>query len=173
MSRSDAQLSDSKNGFQTKVWGSPLWLFLHIISLNYTPDKKAGYKRFFKALQFVLPCGACRTNYKKILKEKLPLEDYVFSCRESMAMWVFLLHNHVQKDIFTKSKIQSDAPAFKDTKKDFFTAMQFYESFRAQCHKKAYGCVTPVKGSKKRTKIQIVKYNPARKNTVILNKSST
>ena len=173
MSKSDAQLSDSKNGFQTKVWGSPLWLFLHIVSLNYTPEKKAAYKRFFKALQHVLPCGACRTNYKNILKEKLPMNDYIFSCRESMAMWVFLLHNQVQKDLYSKSKIESDAPRFKDTKKDFFKAMKFYEGFRAQCTKKSYGCVTPVKGTKKRTKIQIVKYNPARKNNVIINKSST
>jgi len=171
MSKSDAQLNDSNDGFQTKVWGSPLWLFLHISSLNYSPDKKAGYKRFFKALQYVLPCGACRTNYKKILKEKLPLNDYVFSCRESMAMWVFLLHNQVQKDLYSKTNITSDAPKYKDTKKAFFKAMKFYEPFRAQCTKNSYGCITPVKGTKKRTKIQIVKYDPSRINTVIINKS--
>lgn len=167
------KLSDSKEGFQTKVWGSPLWMFLHIISLNYTPEKKEGYKKFFSSLQYVLPCGPCRQNYTKNIKHVLPMKDYVFSCRESMAMWVFLLHNHVQNDIFIKSKIHQDKPKFTNTKKDFYKAMKFYESFRAKCVKDSYGCTKPLNGSKKRTKIQIVKYSKPRKTSAIINKSTS
>ena len=158
MNKFDARLSNSKEGFQTRVWGPPLWMFLHIISLNYTPNKKAAYKRFFISLKGILPCGACRTNYKRILQTVLPLDDYVFSCRESLAMWVFLLHNQVQKDIFNTTKYLHDMPVYKDTKADFFKAMEFYETFRAQCTKNSYGCVIPVKGTRKQSKIKIVKY---------------
>ena len=45
----------NKNGFQTKIWGSPAWLFLHCIAFNYTPDKKSS-KTFFLSLAHVLPC---------------------------------------------------------------------------------------------------------------------
>ena len=100
------------------------------------------------------------------------MKDYVFSCRESMAMWVFLLHNQVQKDIFSKSRIPQDKPIYKDSKKDFYKAMKFYENFRAQCVKDAYGCTKPLKGSKKRSKIQIVKYSKPRKTLAIINKST-
>lgn len=170
MSSSDAQFQ-SKNGFQTKVWGPPMWMVLHMIALNYSPEKKNGYKKFFNSLKYVLPCGACRDNYKKILKTKLPLDDYVFKCRQSMAMWSFLLHNQVQKDIYNKTNKEHDKPKYKDTKKDFYKAMQFYESFRAKCTKTSYGCVTPLKGTKKRSKIQIVKYSAPRKTDAILNKT--
>ena len=72
MNKSGAHLNENLNGFQTYVWGPPFWMFLHIVSLNYTPSKKAGYKRFLKSLQYILPCGACRVNYRRILKTKLP-----------------------------------------------------------------------------------------------------
>ena len=170
MSNSDAPFQ-SKDGFQTKVWGAPLWMVLHIISLNYTPEKKEGYKRFYTSLKYVLPCGACRENYKRILKTKLPLDDNVFKCRKSMAMWTFLLHNQVQKDIYDKTKNEFDKPMYKDTQKDFYKAMNFYESFRAKCIKTSYGCVSPLKGVKKCSKIQIVKYTGPRKGQVIINKT--
>jgi hypothetical protein len=172
MSKSDVRLSKSNDGFQTKIWGAPLWLFLHTTSLNYTPEKKCGYKMFFKSLKYILPCGACRINYANILKTKLPLNDNVFSCRESMAMWVFLLHNQVQKDIYDKTQSPSDKPKFKDTKADFFNAMQMYEQFRANCSSASYGCINPMKGSKKRAKINIVKYSKPRKVNAITNKSA-
>ena len=89
-----------------------------------------------------------------------------------MAMWVFLLHNQVQKDIYIKSKIPQDKPKYSDSKKDFYTAMKFYESFRAKCVKDSYGCTKPLNGSKKRTKIQIVKYSKPRKSSAIINKST-
>lgn len=162
---------NSKNGFQTNVWGSPMWLCLHLIALNYNQELKEGYKQFFKSLAFVLPCGACRSNYQRILTYDLPLNESVFSCRKSFAMWTFLLHNKVQQDIYTKTKMERDKPKYKNTVKDFTKAMQFYERFRAQCIKDQYGCTAPLRGSRKRTKIDIVKFSKPRVRNAIINKS--
>lgn len=163
---------NSSNGFQTNVWGAPMWLCLHIISLNYKPELKEGYKRFFNSLQHVLPCGACRENYSRIIRSHLPLNDKVFSCRGSMAMWVFLLHNKVQQDIYAKTQLAKDKPKYADTESDFKKAMMFYEGFRAQCSKDQYGCTVPLKGSRKRSKIDIVKFVKPRVRNAIVNKSA-
>lgn len=161
----------SDNGFQTNVWGAPMWLCLHLISLNYKPEMKEGYKAFFESLAHVLPCGSCRNNYKSILESRLPLNETALQCRKSMAMWVFLLHNTVQQDIFAKTGESSQKPKFKNTMKDFKRAMQFYEGFRAQCVKNQHGCVTPLKGSRKRTKIDIVKFSKPRVRDAVVNKT--
>jgi hypothetical protein len=87
-----------------------------------------------------------------------------------MAMWVFLLHNQVQNDIYKKTLSHQDKPKFQNNISDFYTAMKFYELFRAQCVKDSYGCVKPLNGSKKRVKIQIVKYSKPRKTSAIIKK---
>lgn len=156
---------NNTNGFQTKVWGPPAWFFLHMISLNYKPEKAKEYKRFFTALRHVLPCGACRENYSKNLKS-MPIDDKVLSSRNEFAYWLFLVHNKVARDIYEKTKSPCNAPDFKDTKSDFKKVVNFYEKFRAQCTKNAYGCVVPIKGTRKMCKINIVPFK-GRKNHAI------
>uniref|UniRef100_A0A6C0F6Q3 thiol oxidase n=1 Tax=viral metagenome TaxID=1070528 RepID=A0A6C0F6Q3_9ZZZZ len=159
----------SGNGFQTNVWGAPMWLCLHIISLNFKPELRDGYKQFFNSLQFVLPCGACRENYANIIKNILPLNDKVYKSRKSLAKWLFLVHNQVQKDIYIKSKKENDKPKYSDSNEDFKKAMEFYEGFRAKCIKDQYGCIKPLKGFRKRTKIDIVKFVKPRIRNAIVN----
>ena len=159
---------NSSEGFQTKIWGAPLWLCLHMISLNYTPDKHKGYKSFFESLQYVLPCKACRDNYSNILQNKLPLSDSVFKSRESMAFWVFKLHNQVQRDIYNRTQLEHDKPMYKDTYTDFYKAIGIYDNFRAKCTKNSHGCVVPVKGSRRRTKITIARFAKPRKGPAII-----
>ena len=160
---------NNSNGFQTKVWGAPMWLNLHIMSLNYTPDKKQGYKQFLNSLKYTLPCGACRTNYTRILENVLPLDESVFKSRRSMSFWMFKLHNQVQQDIYNKTQNPYDIPKFTNSKDDFKTAMALYEPFRAKCVKNASGCVIPLKGSRKRTRIVITKYSKPRRKDPIFN----
>lgn len=162
---------NSSNGFQTNVWGAPMWLCLHVISLNYRPEMRSGYRAFFESLRYVLPCGACRDNYARILRETLPLSDEALSCRRSMAMWVFLLHNQVQRDIFEKTHLESNRPKFEDTVSDFNRAMSFYEKFRARCVRDQYGCVKPLKGSRRRSRIDIVKFSKPRSRNAIVDRS--
>ena len=145
-------VSKSKNGFQTKVWGPAAWLLFHTISLNYNPIRKKEYKQFFTSIAGVLPCGACRENYDKIIKTKLPITDLVLSNRDNFAKWLFDVHNMIQDDIFKHTK----NPQNKVNDLNFETRMEQYESFRASpCSKKAYGCTRPLRGLKKHCRIKI------------------
>lgn len=152
----------NKNGFQTKVWGPPAWFFLHIIAQNFDPEKpnmKKFYKLFFTLLGEVLPCGACRDNYKRIINSKCyKLTNKVLSSRQSFSYWLFKLHNRVQKDIFQKTKVIYNKPKYEDNLNDFNKSYAFYEKFRAKCNVDKttnYGCTVPLKGIKKKVKIQI------------------
>lgn len=139
---------NSKNGFQTKVWGPAAWLFLHCITLNYDPQRnRKETKLFFESLAYVLPCGACRENYKHTIhnSRQLKINDTVFASRESLAFWLFKLHNYV-----TRCQTGS-VSLYNDTKRDFYRMVHFYERLRAKCiihsdpTKHKGGCVLPVK----------------------------
>tara|TARA_B110000977_G_scaffold201646_1_gene297464 strand:+ start:9029 stop:9529 length:501 start_codon:yes stop_codon:yes gene_type:complete len=149
---------NNENGMQTNVWGPPAWLFLHCIAANYTPDKARGYLIFFNSLKYVLPCGACRKNYTRILKEMLPLTKKVFKSRETFMLWLFMLHNQVQRDIYSNTLNVRDKPKYTDTHKDFMNTVRFYEKFRAKCTKDSYGCTVPLKGCRKRSRILILPF---------------
>jgi hypothetical protein len=140
----------NSNGFQTNVWGPVAWFFLHCVSVNYHPDRKSEYKRFFKSLAGVLPCGSCRTNYMSTITrhKTLKLTDDVFASRESMSYWLFRLHNYVRKCQTNK------VPFYKNTKTDFKRMVSYYDRFRAQCPKvkptkqihTKHGCTKPLHG---------------------------
>ena len=147
---------NNKNGFQTRVWGPAAWLFLHCVSLNYDPLRnKQETKTFFETLAYVLPCGACRDNYKHTIRnsKQLKLDDKVFESRESLAFWLFRLHNYV-----TRCQA-SGTPMYKDTKRDFYRVVRMFEDMRAKCnydknHKG--GCTVPLKnGVRLRSMIRI------------------
>ena len=48
----------SNNGFNTAIWGSCMWLFLHTISFNYpvkpTEDVKKNYKSFIFCIKLLV-----------------------------------------------------------------------------------------------------------------------
>lgn len=91
-----------------KIWGPPGWLFMHSITLVYpknpTPKDKETYKNFFLHMSEVLPCSACRHNFKLHLV-KYPLDDTVLSSRRNLVEWLVNVHNEVNhinnKDKFT------------------------------------------------------------------------
>ena len=68
---------NSGDGMLTSVWGPGMWHYLHTMSFNYptnpTKQDKKHYRDFVLQLQYVLPCGKCRDNLKKILKNYLSL----------------------------------------------------------------------------------------------------
>jgi len=147
----------SKNGFQTRVWGPPAWVFLHFISLNYDEKRSRGYFQFFNSLKHVLPCGKCRDNYTKIItKGPLKLKMKILENRKTLNFWLFKVHNKVQRDIYARTKKKNDIPPFNNNTSSFYKAMKIYEKYRAVCHKKSYGCIKPVKGIKKCAQINIV-----------------
>lgn len=89
-------------GFQPSVWGPGLWLALHMITFNYpeNPNKadQKNYKRFFKYLAEVLPCAQCRIHFKKSFTDaNNNKENSPFANRESLARWLYELHENVSK----------------------------------------------------------------------------
>lgn len=140
------------DGFQTRIWGPAAWLFLHCIAGTYNPDRKNSYKLFFTLLKDVLPCGACRNNYRKIIETKFPLTDEILSSTKNLENWLFNVHRQVQKDIYKKTQFIKNDPENKSN--TFYR--QFYEQFRAKCIKDASGCEVPyTKGLKRMSTIYI------------------
>ena len=81
----------------TDIWGSPGWLFLHSVALNY-PEKptykdKVYMKTFFEIVGKVLPCNSCKKHYEDNLK-KLPIQ---LNSKNELVMWTIDLHNLVNK----------------------------------------------------------------------------
>ena len=146
---------ESKNGFQSKIWGPAAWLFLHCVSLNYEPSKhnKKEFINFFKSLKYVLPCGTCRDNYAKIIETKcMELNNDIFKSRESLSKWLFHVHNHI--NLKTKKPLR-----FEDNNKGYQEMKVFYEQFRAKCDSKKteVGCVKSLHKGKKMRCILVLK----------------
>ena len=109
-------------------WGPPLWVFLHISSINYSPDRKHGYTALMYAMRHMLPCGHCRNNFEKnyaMAEESMRREghDDVYASRETYSKFVWYLHHHVNvmlgKDI-------SNEPSFEQMRDQL-------ETFRSRC----------------------------------------
>jgi len=130
---------DPNNGMITSIWGPSGWFFLHLITFGYpinpTNIDKKNFYNFFYYLQYVLPCGKCKINYKNNINEvdtKLTMD--VFNSRDSIKLWLMNLHNKV--NLLTKKNIHFtyDELNFK------------YEKFRAKCdnsNNSHIGCIIP------------------------------
>ncbi len=79
-----------------KIWGKPMWSSLLNIAKVY-PERPSSsdmnnYKIFFTILGSVLPCYACRKNYKNHLR-KIPIQ---LQSRESLIKWLHKIYNQTQ-----------------------------------------------------------------------------
>ena len=162
----------SGDGMLTSVWGPSLWHYLHTMSFNYpvkpTRKDKKHYKQFIMNLRNVLPCKYCRMNLRKNLKD-LPLRDKDLKNRHTFSLWMYKLHEHINKMLGKKSGLT------------FEQVRERYEHFRARCtididkktnmikikpvrakktrkkkKKKEKGCVEPLYGKKSKCVIKIV-----------------
>ena len=161
----------SGDGMLTSVWGPSLWHYLHTMSFNYptkpTRDDKKHYKAFVLNLRNVLPCKYCRMNLRKNLKD-LPLRNKDMKNRKSFSLWMFKLHEHINKMLGKKSGLT------------YSQVRERYEHFRARCtididektklvkikpiknktrkkkKVKEKGCVEPLYGKKSKCVIKIV-----------------
>jgi Erv1 / Alr family len=83
-----------------RVWGTDLWKSLHRISLAYPLQPSAAHQEdayvFFKALGNMLPCPWCSIHYNKYFEETFVKEN-ANKNRESLARWVYDLHESVNK----------------------------------------------------------------------------
>jgi len=148
----------SNDGMLTTVWGPSLWHTLHVISFNYpvkpTKKNKRDHKRLIYCLRCTLPCGKCRKNFRKNLKD-LPLTEKDLKNRKSFSKWMFNMHELVNKMLNKKSGL-----TYEQVK-------ERYEHFRSRCVveekkyleellKKEDGCTNPLYGKKSKCLIRIV-----------------
>mgnify|MGYP001248009651 FL=1 len=162
----------SGDGMLTSVWGPSLWHYLHTMSFNYpvkpTKKEKKHYRQFIMNLRNVLPCKYCRMNLRKNLKD-LPLRDKDLKNRHTFSLWMYKLHEHINKMLGKKSGLT------------FEKVRERYEHFRSRCtididkktniikikpvrakktrkkkKKKEKGCVEPLYGKKSKCVIKIV-----------------
>ena len=153
---------NSNDGMLTTIWGPSLWHTLHVMSFNYpvnpTEKNKRDYKRFINCLRCTLPCGKCRKNLKKNLKD-LPLRNKDLKNRETFSRWIFNLHEKVNTMLNKKSGLTYEVVRDR------------YEHFRSRCTddkkkkktrkkkcvvKKEDGCIVPLYGKKSKCLIRIV-----------------
>ncbi len=153
----------SGDGFQTLIWGPPMWHFLHIMSFNYpvnpTQEDKEHYRDYVLSLQHVLPCKYCRQNLKTNFKS-MPLTMAKMKDRESFSRYIYELHELVNRMLKKKSNLS------------YCDVRERYEHFRSRCteekpiifkysnqtrkNKKEKGCTEPLYGKKSKCIIKIV-----------------
>jgi hypothetical protein len=156
----------SNDGMLTTVWGAGMWHSLHTISFNYpvTPScaDKRNYMSYIQNLQNVLPCGKCRKNLKRNFK-KLPLEWKDMESRHTFSLYIYKLHEVINKMLGKKSGLSYD------------DVRERYENFGSRCVKSIKqlkrikskrnvtkrnnsekGCTEPLYGEKSKCIIQIV-----------------
>ena len=148
---------ESGDGMMTSIWGPPLWHSLHTISFNYpikpTKEQKNQYFNFYNSLQGILPCKFCRENLIKNMKV-LPLNKSIFKNRETLSIYIYDLHELVNKMLDKKSGL-----SYEDIR-------ERYEHFRSRClenpkkikveSKKEKGCTEPLYGIKSKCVLSIV-----------------
>ncbi len=130
-------IDNSNNGLLTKVWGPHMWVALHSIAHGFpikpSPDHKQNYLNFYTSLQYVLPCKFCRDSYAKFIKEDDTLLNLnVFDTRDSLTLWIYKIHEKVNKKLGIEYCVTYDDVCEK------------YESYRAKCTPDLPGCVMPL-----------------------------
>ena len=115
---------NSGDGMMTSIWGPPMWHVLHTISFNYpvkpTNEDKINYFNYFTNLRYILPCRYCRENIVKNYK-KVKLNKSVFKSRDTLSLWVYLLHEEINKMLGKKSNLTYEMVRDR------------YEHFRSRC----------------------------------------
>jgi hypothetical protein len=91
------------------IWGPPMWISLHTITLNY-PDNPSQcqqkmIREFFWNLQYVLPCEMCRNHYAEMIRTHPPDTKN----KKSLVYWLIDRHNQVNerlgKRIYTYEEV--------------------------------------------------------------------
>ncbi len=99
-----------------RLWGQYFWGTLHFISLSYpnnpNDEDKQKIKTAILSLVDVLPCIICREHFNELLKQ-FPLNDYILQNKKNLVLWLFTLHNIVNKQ----------------NNKKIFTVDEFYNKY--------------------------------------------
>lgn len=129
---------NSNNGLLTKIWGPPLWEFIHSMTFGYpkkpSDEQKKRYKEFILSLGHVLPCGWCRNSYNEFIKKGTGalVIDKDLENRDTLIRWGFRIHNRVNEKLGVDYGVTLD---------DLYAK---YENYRAKCVVADKGCTMPI-----------------------------
>jgi len=88
-------------GLDSKVWGPPMWFFLHTSAINYPLHPNAVTKKrfydFFQNLHLFIPIEPMASNFSKLLDE-YPIAPYLDN-RDSLVKWVWFIHNKINQQL--------------------------------------------------------------------------
>ena len=85
-------------GFRQQIWGTIFHFILGVISAIYYPKNKAAFFRFYKALEVVLPCGACCDNVVYNL-QKAQFDQLKATSRTEVSNFTNRFHNTLNKEL--------------------------------------------------------------------------
>lgn len=156
---------NSSDGMSTLCWGPWAWSLLHCISYNFPPNPneqdKDHYHEFLLSLQHVLPCRSCRENFKKNLEDLEYNKDTVLKNRKSFSMFIYRLHNRVNKMLgkpctLTYDQVRDRYEMFRARCYNDVPVIPKYSSNSINSERKENGCETPITGIKSKSVISIV-----------------
>ena len=88
-------------GLDSKIWGPPMWFFLHTSAINYPLHPNAVTKKrfydFFQNLHLFIPIEPMASNFSKLLDE-YPIAPYLDN-RDSLVKWVWFIHNKINQQL--------------------------------------------------------------------------
>lgn len=83
-----------------QIWGPHAWFLMYSVAMTYPhcpkEEDKKNTKLFYSSLGGVLPCIACRNNFKKHIRV-YPLTSNALSNRVNLINWVININNEVNK----------------------------------------------------------------------------
>ena len=117
------------------IWGPSLWVYLHLISINY-PDKPSNkdistHHHLLKYLGLTLPCDICKNHYFKYMTHE-KVKSGLLSKKNFIEL-IWSMHNEVNKNTgkskmeFNKFLDQYDK-IIKLGKEDHFNIFKFREN---------------------------------------------
>lgn len=114
---------DSPDGMRSSLF-SVVWMFLGMIGRNFpvqpTNQDKINYHEYLTALGNVLPCRACRENFKKNLITSGYDPEVHLQSRQAFSRFINHLHNTVNM-MLGKPTVS------------YYEHRDFYEALRAKC----------------------------------------
>ncbi len=97
-----------------KLWGPSAWRLFHMIAETYNPTNKKNVHDFFMNLKSILPCIYCRESIGKFLK-KSPITPSLENA-EKFQLWLYNLHNKVNKKLRDQGNKIAPDPDFTEVK---------------------------------------------------------
>ena len=110
----------------TTFWGPSGWEFLHTLTFIYPEspsyNDKVKMQNFMNSINYILPCKYCRISFTKYSKS-LPIHDYLES-REKMIVWLYKIHNKVNKKLRKQGFCKYDNPELSIVKEKYKSILE-------------------------------------------------